>query len=153
MGVAWVYWRIYSLRVEQYIQRREAPLDILHNPSGVYYPIYPCHAHYIITIFLTKFGFCYSFFSKLWDQNVSKELKSPDRLNLIWFEHFFVKKTASWRSKWYQWIFCMQTVYICKKHRILQKGWAYGYEINVALRLFPGNNEAHNVFTSFPPNF
>ena len=27
-----------------------APLDILHNPSGVYYPIYPCQAHYIITI-------------------------------------------------------------------------------------------------------
>ena len=50
MGVAWVYWRIYSLRVEQYIPRRFAPLDILHNPSGVYYPIYPCHAHYIITI-------------------------------------------------------------------------------------------------------
>ena len=45
------YWRIYSLRVEQYIPRRFAPLDILHNPSGVYYPIYPCHAHYIITIY------------------------------------------------------------------------------------------------------
>ena len=28
------------------------PLDILHNPSGGYYPIYPCHAHYIITIIL-----------------------------------------------------------------------------------------------------
>ena len=27
-----------------------APLDILHNPSGVYSPMYPCHAHYIITI-------------------------------------------------------------------------------------------------------
>jgi hypothetical protein len=50
MGVARVYWRIYSLRVEQYIPRRFAPLDILHNPSGVYYPIYPCHPHYIITI-------------------------------------------------------------------------------------------------------
>ena len=50
MGVAWVYWRIYSLRVEQYIPRRFAPLDILHNPSGVYYPIYPCQAHYIITV-------------------------------------------------------------------------------------------------------
>jgi hypothetical protein len=50
MGVARVYWRIYSLRVEQYIPRRFAPLDILHNPSGVYYPIYPCHPHYIITM-------------------------------------------------------------------------------------------------------
>jgi hypothetical protein len=50
MGVAWVYWRIYSLRVEQYIPRRYAPLDILQNPSGVYSPIHPCHAHYIITI-------------------------------------------------------------------------------------------------------
>ncbi len=50
MGVARVYWRIYSLRVEQYIPRRFAPLDILRNPSGVYYPIYPCHPHYIITI-------------------------------------------------------------------------------------------------------
>ena len=50
MGLAWVYWRIYSLRVEQYIPRRFAPLDILHNPSGVYYPIYPCQVHYIITI-------------------------------------------------------------------------------------------------------
>jgi hypothetical protein len=50
MGVARVYWRIYSLRVEQYIPWRFAPLDILHNPSGVYYPIYPCHPHYIITM-------------------------------------------------------------------------------------------------------
>ena len=48
-GVGRVYWRIYSLRVEQYIQRREeASLDILHNPSGVYYPIYPAHATPII---------------------------------------------------------------------------------------------------------
>ena len=53
MGVAWVYWRIYSLRVEQYIPRRFAPLDILHNPSGVYSPMYPCHAQYI-TIVLGK---------------------------------------------------------------------------------------------------
>ena len=50
LGVTRVHWRIYSLGVEQYIPRRFAPLDILHNPSGVYYPIYPCHAHYIITI-------------------------------------------------------------------------------------------------------
>ena len=50
VGVAWVYWIIYSRGVVQYIQRREAPRDILLNPEGVYYPIYPCHAHYIITI-------------------------------------------------------------------------------------------------------
>ena len=50
MGVARVYWRIYSLRVEQYIPWRLPPLDILHNPSGVYYPIYPCQAQYIITV-------------------------------------------------------------------------------------------------------
>ena len=65
MGLAWVYWRIYSLRVEQYIPRRFAPLDILHNPSGVYYPIYPCHAHYIITIQCNLFKkpmFFYLFF-------------------------------------------------------------------------------------------
>ena len=30
MGVARVYWRIYSLRVEQYIPWRFAPLDIFH---------------------------------------------------------------------------------------------------------------------------
>ena len=29
MGVAWVYWIIYSKGVVQYIQRREAPRDIL----------------------------------------------------------------------------------------------------------------------------
>ena len=39
MGVAWVYWRIYSLGVVQYIQRREALRDILLNPEGVYSPI------------------------------------------------------------------------------------------------------------------
>ena len=50
LGVTRVHWRIYSLGVEQYIPRRFAPLDILHNPSGVYYPIYPCHPHYIITM-------------------------------------------------------------------------------------------------------
>ena len=50
MGVAWVYWIIYSRGVVQYIQRREAPRDILLNPEGVYSPIYPCQAHYIITI-------------------------------------------------------------------------------------------------------
>ena len=50
LGVTRVHWRIYSLGVEQYIPRRFAPLDILHNPSGVYSPMYPCHAHYIITI-------------------------------------------------------------------------------------------------------
>ena len=29
MGLAWVYWRIYSLRVEQYIPRRFAPLEYI----------------------------------------------------------------------------------------------------------------------------
>ena len=47
LGVAWVYWIIYSRGVVQYIQRREAPRDILLNPEGVYSPIYPCHAYYI----------------------------------------------------------------------------------------------------------
>ena len=51
VGVTRVHWRIYSLGVEQYIPRRFAPLDILHNPSGVYSPMYPCHAHYIITMY------------------------------------------------------------------------------------------------------
>ena len=50
LGVTRAHWRIYSLGVEQYIPRRFAPLDILHNPSGVYSPMYPCHAHYIITV-------------------------------------------------------------------------------------------------------
>ena len=50
MGVAWVYWIIYSRGVVQYIQRREAPRDILLNPEGVYSPIYPCHAHYITIV-------------------------------------------------------------------------------------------------------
>ena len=52
VGVTRVHWRIYSLGVEQYIPRRFAPLDILHNPSGVYSPMYPCHAHYIITLII-----------------------------------------------------------------------------------------------------
>ena len=51
MDLAWVYWIIYSRGVVQYIQRREAPRDILLNPEGVYSPIYPCHAHYIITMY------------------------------------------------------------------------------------------------------
>ena len=50
MGLAWVYWIIYSRGVVQYIQRREAPRDILLNPEGVYSPIYPCHAHYITIV-------------------------------------------------------------------------------------------------------
>ena len=50
VGVAWVYWIIYSRGVVQYIQRREAPRDILLNPEGVYSPIYPCHAHYITIV-------------------------------------------------------------------------------------------------------
>ena len=45
-----VHWRIYSRGVVQYIQRREAPRDILLNPEGVYSPIYPCHAHYITIV-------------------------------------------------------------------------------------------------------
>ena len=36
MGVAWVYWIIYSRGVVQYIQRREAPRDILLNPVWLY---------------------------------------------------------------------------------------------------------------------
>ena len=53
VGVTRVHWRIYSKGVVQYIiQRREAPRDILFNPEGVYSPMYPCHAHYIITIYL-----------------------------------------------------------------------------------------------------
>ena len=40
VGVAWVYWIIYSRGVVQYIQRREAPRDISFNPEGVYYPMY-----------------------------------------------------------------------------------------------------------------
>ena len=39
VGVAWVYWIIYSRGVVQYIQRREAPRDILLNPEGVYSPM------------------------------------------------------------------------------------------------------------------
>ena len=50
MGVPWVYWRIYSWGVAQYIQRREAPRDILLNPEGVYSPIHPCHTHYITIV-------------------------------------------------------------------------------------------------------
>ena len=50
MGLAWVYWIIYSRGVVQYIQRREAPRDILLNPEGVYSPIYPCQAHYITIV-------------------------------------------------------------------------------------------------------
>ena len=54
LGVTRVHWRIYSLGVEQYIPRRFAPLDILHNPSGVYSPMYPCHTHYIITMAVSE---------------------------------------------------------------------------------------------------
>ena len=50
MGLAWVYWIIYSRGVVQYIQRREAPRDILLNPEGVYSPKYPCKAHYITIV-------------------------------------------------------------------------------------------------------
>jgi hypothetical protein len=50
MDVAWAYWIIYSRGVVQYIQRREAPRDILLNPEGVYSPIYPCHIHYITIV-------------------------------------------------------------------------------------------------------
>ena len=50
VGVTRVHWRIYSRGVVQYIQRREAPRDILLNPEGVYSPIYPCHAHYITIV-------------------------------------------------------------------------------------------------------
>ena len=53
VGVTRVHWRIYSRGVVQYIQRREAPRDILFNPEGVYSPMYPCHAQYI-TIVLGK---------------------------------------------------------------------------------------------------
>ena len=50
LGVTRVHWRIYSRGVVQYIQRREAPRDILLNPEGVYSPIYPCHDHYITIV-------------------------------------------------------------------------------------------------------
>ena len=39
VGVTRVHWRICSRGVVQYIQRREAPRDMLLNPEGVYSPI------------------------------------------------------------------------------------------------------------------
>ena len=35
MGVAWVYWRIYSLGIEQYIPRRFATIQYTHATPNI----------------------------------------------------------------------------------------------------------------------